>query len=191
MWVCRLLINWQWYCYNYSWWHPIKLASFKYRRFFQPISVKFRNQRLNRWYSFSIFIFSLVLGTLLIALRLIFFSNIDHELWIGVIILYIFGLPSLFIFSCSTFNKNYKLYLKTLKYLDTLKDTKLITYEINKMYYESKMLNETQWQLHKFWYIYQKDIPWEKKDCVIVGTRKDLSDKPYYQSDIAELVKDL
>ncbi|GMO14697.1 MAG: hypothetical protein Ta2E_05190 [Mycoplasmoidaceae bacterium] len=126
----------------------------------------------------------------MIAIELICFKRIDHDDWIYLSPLYLSSSLFLLLFIFS-FNKNYKLYLKTLQYLDTLKDSKLITYEINKMYYETKMLNETQWQLHKFWYIYQNDIPWEKKDHVIVGTRKDFSDKNFYESDIVELVKDL
>ncbi|GMO15316.1 MAG: hypothetical protein Ta2E_06160 [Mycoplasmoidaceae bacterium] len=188
--ICHFLINWHWYWYNYFRWYPSKLMSFKYIRLFNPSSAEFKVQALNRWYSLFVFILFFVLGTLMITIQLICFKYINNIGWISAIMLYAFSIPSFIPFICS-YNKNYKLYLKTLKYLDRSQDTKLISYEINKMYYETKILNETQWQLYKFWYIYQKDIPWRKKNFVIIGTRKDFDDKRHYQSDIFELVKDL
>ncbi|GMO13993.1 MAG: hypothetical protein Ta2E_04000 [Mycoplasmoidaceae bacterium] len=186
--ICRFLINFNWWFWNYTWWHPVRL--FVYKRLFQPCSAKYKDQISFPRFSLLVFICFAVFGTLMPILQLVIFKHITVDGWTYFIAFFVFSLPS-FIHFIFSLNKNYKLYLKALKYLDTLDDSKLIACEINKMYYETKMINETQWKLYKFWYLYQKDIPWNKKDCVIVGTRKDFKDKILYQSDIAELVKDL
>ncbi|GMO13686.1 MAG: hypothetical protein Ta2E_03350 [Mycoplasmoidaceae bacterium] len=168
---------------------PTKSPAFchKWKRMFVPLSAKFSSHTWHKWTELFMFVYLFILATLAIILPWIFLKNIGI-VWIVSVWLYVLSFLSLFLFIC-TYNKNYKLYLKTLKYLDTLDDSKLISYEINKMYYENKMLNETQWLLYKFWYIYQKDIEWYKKDAVIIGTRKDFSDKNFYYSEIVELVE--
>ncbi|GMO17362.1 MAG: hypothetical protein Ta2E_08610 [Mycoplasmoidaceae bacterium] len=180
--ICRFLINYDWKIINANCFHL---------RSFYPGSARFSTYIICKWLWLVLFIICFISPSLLIVIRLYYFElSLDGFAIAAAISWYVLSFFTLFMFMICICNKYYKMFLKTLQYIGTLNDSKLIANELNKLH-DYKILNETQWLIYKFWYIYQKDIPWNNKSIVVNVTRKNFSDKRIYKSEVFELVKDL
>ncbi|GMO13982.1 MAG: hypothetical protein Ta2E_03970 [Mycoplasmoidaceae bacterium] len=180
--ICRFLINFYWILFKTTGWRQPS---------FYPDSAKLQTYIVAKWLWLVFFIIFFVSATLFFVLRVIYLKlDLNWPTITFVVCTYGLSLFALLMFMICACNKYYKIFVKTLQYIGTLNDSKLIANELNKLH-DYKILNETQWQIYKFWYVYQKDIPWTNKTFIINAIKKKSEDKRLYISEVFELVKDL